>query len=487
MTLTTLLLSIAVVAFLLTLIAKMAGKTKNLFLSYLQNFCGALFIFSGWVKAVDPLGTAYKMEQYFAEFETLFDGTFLSFISPIFPFLAGFVVAFSVFMIVFEIVLGVMLLLGARPRLTAWSFLLLVLFFTALTGFTYLTGYVPEDVTFFEFGKWGEYIKSNMKVTDCGCFGDFLVLEPRTSFLKDVFLLVPAFIFVFMTKSMHQWFNKGVRTAAIVLTLAGITIYSMSNYVWDIPHADFRPFRKGVNMVDQKAKEQEAMENIDITYQLTNKSSGTVEKMPMDQYMKVFKDYPKADWDIDQIKGEPAVAQTKISEFEVSDVEGNDVTEELLSNPNYSIMIVAYKLYSESSEKTVTVQDSVYVIDTLKMQDTFQLVRRLDKILEKKVNRDVYTFNESYTAPWTNVINPMAEQAMTKGYKVFGVTKFADAAEIEDFRHHIQSPYPIYTADDILLKTIVRSNPGVVLLKNGTIVNKWHYKQLPPSLEAMGL
>ena len=107
MTLSTLVISIAIVAVILTAIMGLVfRKVESWPISYLQNFVGALFIFSGWVKAIDPLGTAYKMEQYFAEFETTFEGTWFSFLAPMFPTLSEYALAFSVIMIVFEIILA---------------------------------------------------------------------------------------------------------------------------------------------------------------------------------------------------------------------------------------------------------------------------------------------------------------------------------------------------------------------------------------------
>jgi len=156
------------------LIGIVLREQKNWLMTYAQSFVGALFIFSGFVKAMDPLGTAYKMEQYFVEFESTFSETWLSFIAPLFPALSEASITFSVVMIVFEIVLGLMILIGSSPRFSSWAFFLLVAFFTFLTGFTYLTGYVPNGVNFFEFGQWTAFEETNMKVTDCGCFGDFL-------------------------------------------------------------------------------------------------------------------------------------------------------------------------------------------------------------------------------------------------------------------------------------------------------------------------
>ncbi|NNE14998.1 MAG: DoxX family membrane protein, partial [Saprospiraceae bacterium] len=154
-TLPTLLTNIGIVAIIITLIVGFVMKGhKSWLMTFLQNYCGVLFIFSGWVKAVDPLGTAYKMEQYFDEFYTTFEPTWFGFIAPIFPVFSKYAIWFSVFMIIFEIVLGIMLLIGAKPKITSWAFLILVAFFTVLTGFTYLTGYVPGDANFFQFGSW---------------------------------------------------------------------------------------------------------------------------------------------------------------------------------------------------------------------------------------------------------------------------------------------------------------------------------------------
>ena len=135
-TLSGLLIGVGVAAILLTVITGLIFKDghKSWLMTYLQNYTGALFIFSGLVKAVDPLGTAYKMEQYFSEFAYTFEPTWFGFLAPIFPWFSNYSVVFSVVMIVFEIVLGLMLVMGVKGKLTSWLFLGLVGFFTFLTG-----------------------------------------------------------------------------------------------------------------------------------------------------------------------------------------------------------------------------------------------------------------------------------------------------------------------------------------------------------------
>jgi len=481
MTLATLLLYVAIAAVILTLLVPyLKGKVRNYPVSFLQNFCGALFLFSGWVKAIDPLGTAYKMEQYFAEFEAAFSGTWFSFLGPLFPKLAEASVGFAVFMIVFEMVLGLMLVTGLLRKVTAWAFFLLVAFFTVLTGFTYLTGYVPEGVNFFAFGQWGPYVETNMKVTDCGCFGDFIKLEPKVSFLKDVFLLVPSLVFLLFHKQMHQLFNAGTRWVLALLAVGGLTVYCMSNYQWDLPHMDFRPFKEGVDIAAQKALEEEAMANIEVVgYHLTNKESGKEIELSFDDYMARFKEFPKEEWEFEQIKTEPEIEPTKISDFSVEDSEGQVVTDQLLSYDGYTFLVVAHKLKGKAAgRKEVMVKDTSYVVDTLRDGDIERIVRR-QLVSSEPEMRTEYIWSKDYIQRYTLPLNPLLEKAQADGHRVVAVTSLAENEKIESFREHSGSTYPFLEADDILLKTIVRSNPGLVLLKHGKILKKWHYAKLP--------
>ncbi len=497
MTLFQLLLYIAVAAVVLTVIVKYAfKKSDNLFMSFLQNYCGALFIVSGWVKAVDPMGTSFKMQQYFAEFQSTFEGTWMSFIAPLFPLLSSMSLGFSVFMIVFEIALGVMLILGAWRKLTAWLFFLLVAFFTVLTGYTYLTGYVPQFnadgsvVNFFEFSKWGDWVESNMKVTDCGCFGDFIKLKPYTSFLKDVALMIPAFIFLFGWKQKHELFTGSVRSIIVGLATVGTFVFCLNNYMWNLPVKDFRPFSVGKDVRTQRAAELESMQNVQVIgYKFSNSKTGEVHEVPYsaDNYQPFVdarKKYKEEDgFKIEQIKTKPERELTKIADFTVegektitteyllyenkegepmevtpqdtvggaigpeftfkskrseTSSEKMELTEEILNDPNYSFMVVCYKLYEGDTG-----------------------------------------WDENYVKRFTNKVNPIAVGADKAGQNFYAVVGGATEEKIGDFRHTAQTAFPFYTADDILLKTIVRSNPGVVLWKDGVIVDKWHHTKLP--------
>ncbi|MFT7120293.1 MAG: putative membrane protein YphA (DoxX/SURF4 family) [Neolewinella sp.] len=447
MTLTTLLIRISIAALALTGITWFAFKKKdNIIISLLQNFCGALFIFSGYVKAVDPLGTAYKMEQYFAEFESTFADTAMSFLAPLFPMMSEFSVGFSVFMIVLEIVLGLALILGAWPKVTSWLFFLIVAFFTVLTGFTFMTGYVPSGVNFFAFGEWGSYMESNMKVTDCGCFGDFLKLEPFQSFMKDIVLLVPSLAFLFYSKKMHQVFSEKARNITLGVLMVVTLLYCFSNYSWDIPGQDFRPFKVGVDVAAQKEAESNAQSSVTtLAYVLTSKVDGTVKEIPTAEFLKVMGDYPQSDWAYDTKVSVPEIEPTKISDFEVSDAQGYDPIPDLLKDDSYTFLIVAYKLKGDKG-----------------------------------------SWDAGYVDKWKTDIAPVMAKAKAAGHKVAAMTKFNDDMTIDDFKQKVGVDYPFWRGDDIMLKTIVRSNPGIVLMKNGVIINKWHHKKMPSFEEMQG-
>jgi uncharacterized membrane protein YphA (DoxX/SURF4 family) len=480
-----LLIIFGAIAIVLTLLSTYVFKnTKSYSISFLQYFCGVWFAFSGIVKAIDPIGTAFKMEQYFGEFETTAQGVGLTNLAKIFPWFSHHSIAFSIFMVVLEIVLGILLILGAWTKFTKWTFFLLVFFFTVLTGFTYMTGFVPSGENFFDFGKWASYKESNMKVTDCGCFGDFLKLHPKISFFKDLFLMIPALMFLFNEKRMHQLFSKKWRTGLIGLTTLGFSWFCFANTYNNEPPVDFRPFKVGVNIKEQREAEHEAQSGIKIlSYTLKNKKDGTIKKLTYKEYIddKGYEKYPEEKWEItDQEKTEPTVAHTKISDFEIYDMKGDEASDVLLNESKYTFVVVSYRLNVENeSEKTIQVSDSVFVVDSIKINGKDTTRRRFDHIgtADKKVKS--INWNTEFSKLWTEKINTFVNAAEKGGIGTIAIVNNNHPSTIDDFRHDTQSAYPFYTADDLVIKTIMRSNPGVLLMKNGKIINKWHYKQLP--------
>jgi len=476
-------------ALILTAIMQFFVRNVKFWLvSFLQNFCGILFVFSGWVKAIDPLGTAFKMQQYFDQFEVVFSDTALSFIAPLFPALNQYATAFSIIMIIFEIVLGIMLVLGAKPKFTSWAFFFLVLFFTALTGFTYLTGYVPEGVNFFSFGDWGAYQAKNMKVTDCGCFGDFIKLEPKVSFFKDVFLMIPALLFLWNYGKFHQWFTDKAHNVFIGVLTILLLLYSFNNFYWNEPHIDFRPFKAGTHVQEIKAMEEDAQAKVQVTgFLLQNKKTGEVKELPTAEFMKDFAKYPKDEWEtLDQIKTEPSVKPSKISEFFLKTLDNEEAENMLLEDPESSIVIVSYKPYFTSEKNKTTIVDSVFVSDTLALPDgSTKIVRQLDTLINKEVETENITWDAGYLAAFQNTVKPFVDEAKKAGFHIYVITAGLSKEQSKQLSEASGIEGIYLTADDILLKTIMRSNPGVMHWKDGKIINKWHYKKLPSFDEAI--
>jgi len=479
---------VGVAAVVLTALTALVFKGhKSWLMTFVQNFCGALFVFSGWVKAIDPLGTAYKMGDYFDEFYNTFSETWLSFLAPIFPFFAEHAIWFSVSVIIFEIVLGLMLIIGSKPKFTSWAFFLLVGFFTVLTGFTYLTGFVPDGSNFFDFGSWvGVHNENNMKVKDCGCFGDFIKLKPKTSFLKDVFLLFPAIYFLFRHNDMHQWFGEKTRRVILGSTTGLLLIYCLNNFVFNLPHADFRPFKKSTDVRAQKQLEEEAMASVQITHWiLKNKQDGKIVELPNQQYLTQYKDYPKTEWEIvDQKKTKPAIEPSKISEMEFSDIEeGYDVTSDIFDSEEASLMIVSYKLKGEAIPQSRMVKDTIFNIDTVSIfdgkEEVQEIVKSVKEIKDKSINDYKYTWDTGFLEDYKNKILPLARAATESGVPVRIMIGGADKQQILALKEAVGlENVQFCKADDILLKTIVRSNPGVLLIKDGKILDKWHKKRL---------
>jgi len=186
---------------------------KNIITQFSRLFVGVLFIISGLIKLNDPVGFSYKLAEYFSE--------------PVFnmPFLEPLALSLAIFLVILEVVLGVMLLVGYKSKMTIWALLLLIVFFTFLTFYS----------AYFDVVK------------DCGCFGDALHLTPWQSFTKDIVLLFFILILFINKKLVKPLFSK---TVTNIITLIAI-ILCVVMAVWVLNHnpiKDFRPFKVGSNI-----------------------------------------------------------------------------------------------------------------------------------------------------------------------------------------------------------------------------------------------
>jgi len=186
---------------------------KNIITQFSRLFVGVLFIISGLIKLNDPVGFSYKLAEYFSE--------------PVFnmPFLEPLALGLAIFLVILEVVLGVMLLVGYKSKLTIWALLLLIVFFTFLTFYS----------AYFDVVK------------DCGCFGDALHLTPWQSFSKDIVLLFFILILFINKKLAKPLFSNPVTN---IITYASVVL-CIFMAVWVLNHnpiKDFRPYKVGTNI-----------------------------------------------------------------------------------------------------------------------------------------------------------------------------------------------------------------------------------------------
>lgn len=206
----------------------------------IQVLVAVLFILSGLVKANDPLGLSYKMEEFFEIWNAgLASGNFFAkeALAGLFNFLHRFSLALSIIMITLEIMAGVALLIGWKKNLVLWLLLVLIVFFTFLTGYA-LFSLHPDG---------------SPKFTNCGCFGDCLPITPKTSFTKDLVLLVLILVLLFGKKYMASLLSHKSKTLVLVLSLVFSLLlqWYVLNY---LPLVDCLPFKKG-NNISEKMKQ----------------------------------------------------------------------------------------------------------------------------------------------------------------------------------------------------------------------------------------
>ncbi|MBS1946396.1 MAG: DoxX family protein [Bacteroidetes bacterium] len=277
----------------------------KLFIGVSRFLVGLLFIFSGLIKANDPLGLSYKMQEFFEVWN--------------FHLLDNFTLAFSVIMIVFEIIAGVAILLGWRMRLFSWLLLLLIIFFTFLTGYAYLTG----------------------KVKECGCFGNCIPLTAGESFTKDVVLLA-LILFLFANRNKIKPILPQVPSIAILI-FATIVSFSFQWFVLQhLPAIDCMPYQVGVNILEGMKPPPGAIPDSTIITFVYNKNGEKIE-FTADDFPKDFDSTYKFVKRYDKLirKGN---AEPSIKDFNLITLSGADSTQEILEQKGFKLFVFVKEL-----------------------------------------------------------------------------------------------------------------------------------------------
>ena len=349
-----------------------------------RYFVGALFIFSGLIKLNDPIGFSFKLEEYFGP--TVFD---LDFLIPI-------VLPMAIFIVIFEVILGIFLILGYKREFTLWSLLLMIIFFTFLTWYS----------AYFN------------KVTDCGCFGDAIKLTPWESFTKDVVLLI-MIAFLFVKKDLvNPIINLNLQKLIIGTSL--LVCFYITYFVLNhLPILDFRAYKIGDNIIENMRLPEDAPKDIYEYEWLFSEGDEIKKYITNGEYPNAKGDFLTVETKLIQKGYEPSIYDFSI------EVNGNNLTDEILSEEKLLIYI-SYNLEKFSSK----------AIENMKFS---------------------------------------AEKAKNNGFKIIGLT----ASSVEDRNIFIKTnnlSFDFYTCDETALKTVVRSNPGAIVLKAGNVVDKKHYK-----------
>lgn len=346
------------------------------------------FIFSGFVKGVDPLGSAYKFADYFMAFG-------LGFLEPL-------ALPFAFLMCAAEIFIGLLLLFRVQHLIATWGVFLFMLIFTPLT--LYLAIFNP--------------------VSDCGCFGDAIVLSNWGTFFKNIPLLAAATFLLVNRKKLRPVYAP-VHSLVIASLLLVVSFLPSIHGYNRLPLIDFRPFSVGVNIQQAMLFPEDAPMDEYKTY-LYYEKEGKVKRFNQDNYP-----WQDSTWKFVDSK---SVIVSKgytppIDDFTLTNVEGDYLTDSILNFNGYYLLPISHRL--------------------------------------NKINRaSVSKLNELYF------------KAQEEGLG-FALVTASPQSEIDAFIGEYGVAFPFLMADDIMLKTVIRSNPGLVLLHHGTIIEKWHHKKIP--------
>ncbi|MBO4659618.1 MAG: DoxX family protein [Prevotella sp.] len=365
--------------------------------SILVNVCRIILavtlILSGFVKAIDPLGTQYKIQDYLSALS----------LPGLLPEWAA--LTLSILLSALEFCLGVFLLMAIHRRTVSRLTLLLMAFMTVVSVWLWIAN----------------------PVSDCGCFGDAIHLTNGQTLLKNVVLLLAAIVVCRYPLRMVRFISKTNQN--IVINYTAIFIVAVSLYcLYALPLFDFRPYHVGADI-------RKGMEIPDTEEQPQFETTFILEK---DGVRKEFTlaDYPDSTWTFIDSKTVMTMEGyvPPIHDFSIERIDtGDDITEEVLADTSYTFLLIS-------------------------------------PMLEKASDSDFGDIDQVY------------EYCQDNGYAFYCLTS-SDDSGIERWRDLTGAEYPFCTCDATTLKTIIRSNPGLLLLRDGQVVRKWSHHFLPNAEE----
>jgi len=358
----------------------------------LRIVVGVLFIFSGLIKANDPLGLSYKMDEFFEVWHMYWA----------MPYSLG----LSVAMIAFEIIAGVALLVGYGFRLFSFLLLLLTTFFTFLTAYVYLTD----------------------KIKECGCFGDCIKISNAETFWKDVILLVLVLILFAFRKRIRPIFSGYPSVAVLVLT----TFFAFGVQWWTLEHLpvyDCLPYKEGANLWE-KSQLPPGSEPAVYETMLTYEKDGVKKDFTMSDYPWQDSSWKYVDTKTKLIK--EATGEIAIKDFSITDYDGNDQTQNILRADGYVFLL---------------------------------FVRNTDKARTDNLDR----------------LKKMADEAEAADIPLYILSSDNQQRTLEFLQRHNLVKFPAFAVDGTASKTGMRTNPGLMLLHDGTVQKKWSFRDYPRS------
>lgn len=372
-------------------------KPINILVELSRIVVGVTFVFSGFVKSVDPLGFTYKIQDYLVEMN-LVD-------------LYDFALPSAIFLVVAEFVLGALLLLGLYRKPVTILIALMMIFFTPFTLWIALTN----------------------PVENCGCFGDALVISNWQTFYKNLIIVSGAILLMLKWSLIKPLFKRRmVPFAAVFVVLFGL-LFALHN-VYNLPVIDFRPYKIGANIPQQMYIDPEKADVIETVFIYSK--DGEDKEFTEDNYP-----WNDSTWTFVDLKtrvvveGEkPAIEDFSIQSLYYDELEsswniGGDITDMVLSDTTYTFLMVSYSLEN---------------------------------------------INEKYLDKFRSVM----QYAESNGYPFYLLTASSENV-VGEWEANYKTGVQFCHADERALKTMIRANPGLILLKEGDVINKWDDSKVP--------